>query len=287
MAGRQDRPYRRALLVRVSTILTAIVLVLMSYGLCGLAAASPTDPIPPKKYNYGFGFGADDPGDSGGSHPADSGSDQGSGTTSAGRHHDTSGPSYTPNQCGGFRFGVQPCDFTRGAAMAPAQPRRAPTVTPAQLAARQWRQLPIPAPEVRTAPPRGSDGLVGLAEWFWVTNWSPQSARAQAGGVWAEVSAQPASLTIHPGRGLSSVTCDGPGTPYDPKLPAAAQRSDCTYTYARSSAGLPRSAYMATVTVTWGGTWSGSGGEGGTLPELTRSTSIPIRIAEGQALTGG
>jgi len=259
----------------------------MSYGLCGLAATSPTDPIPPKKYNYGFGFGADDPGNSGGGQPPDSGGAPGSGTSPAGRHHDTSGPSYTPNQCGGFRFGVQPCDFTSGAATAPAQPRKAPTVTPAELAARQWRELPIPTPEVRTAPPRGSDGLVGLAEWFWVTNWSTQSARAQAGGVWAEVAAEPTDLTIHPGRGLDSVTCDGPGTPYDPKLPATAQRSDCTFTYDRSSAGLPHSAYTATVTVTWGGTWTGSGGAGGTLPALTRTTSIPIRIAEGQALTGG
>lgn len=275
------------MLVRISTILGASVLASLSCCPSGPALAAPNDPIPPKQHPYGYGFGANDPGSSGKTEPGRSKNNDGSASSAAGQRSGRSNQSYTPNQCGGFKFGVQPCALTRNAAVAPARQPQAPTVTPAQLAQRQWRQLPIPAPEVRTAPPRGSDGLVGLAEWFWVTNWSTQSARAQAGGVWAEVSAEPTNLTIHPGRGLASVTCNGPGTPYDPRVPATAQRSDCTYTYARSSAGLPRSAYTATVTVTWGGTWSGSGGEGGTLPELTRSTSIPIRIAEGQALTGG
>ncbi|WP_344957709.1 hypothetical protein [Actinomadura miaoliensis] len=128
---------------------------------------------------------------------------------------------------------------------------------------------------------------MGLPQWFWVTNWKPLTDRVQAGGVWAEVTARPTSLTINPGSGLPAVKCDGPGEAYDSGRSAEAQRSDCSYTYQRSSAGLPGSAYQVTVTVTWGGTWRGSDGAGGALPALTRSTAFPVRIAEGQAVAGG
>lgn len=280
MAPHQGRSSRQPLLTRALAVAAAGVLVSLCAGRPGPAYATPQDPIPPRKDLYGYGFGADDPARP--SHSRTGGPSSGQLSSGGG----SAGSSSTPNQCGGFRFGVQPCDFARGPATAPAR-RARPTVTPGQLAQRQWRRLPIPAPAVRTAPPRGSDGLVGLAEWFWVTNWSARTARVQAGGVWAEVTARPTKMTIHPGRGLGTVSCDGPGTPYDVRLPAAEQRSNCTYTYARSSAGMPDSAYQVTVTVTWGGSWSGSGGAGGTLPALSRSTTFPVRIAEGQALTGG
>jgi hypothetical protein len=188
--------------------------------------------------------------------------------------------------CGMWRMGVQRCrpiTIPNNSAGTP----EAPSVTPAQLAVRAWRRLPIPAPEVATAPPRGSDGLVGLPEWVWITNWSTRTDRAQAGGVWAEISARPTSMTISPGAGLQTVSCPGPGKAYDRSRPADAQRSDCSYTFVRSSAGLPSSAYRVTVTVSWGGTWEGSGGAGGTLPALSRSTTFPLRVAEGQAVTGG
>lgn len=278
MAPHQGRPPRQPLLTRALAVAAAGVLASLGAGRPGPAYATPQDPVPPRKDLYGYGFGANDParpsrGRTGG--PSSGQPSSGSG-----------GSSSTPNQCGGFRFGVQLCDFARGPATTPAR-RARPTMTPAQLAQQQWRRLPIPAPSVRTAPPRGSDGLVGLAEWFWVTNWSARTARAQAGGVWVEVTARPTDLTIRPGRGLAPVPCGGPGTPYDTRRPTAEQRSDCTYTYTRSSAGMPGSAYQVTVTVTWGGVWSGSGGAGGTLPALSRSTTFPVRIAEGQALTGG
>jgi hypothetical protein len=113
------------------------------------------------------------------------------------------------------------------------------------------------------------------------------SKRASAGPVWAEVTAAPQRIIIEPGAGLGSVTCGGPGTAYDPGRAASAQSTECSYTYVRSSAGQPDSAYTMTVTVVWGGTWQGSGGAGGTLPDIARSTSLPIRVAEGQGLYGG
>jgi hypothetical protein len=161
-------------------------------------------------------------------------------------------------------------------------------VTAAQLAQRARESLELPLPDVRTAPPRDSDGLVGLPEWVWVPRgqWHSMSTRASAGPVWAEVTATPQRIVIEPGAGLGAVTCDGPGTAYDTGKPASAQATDCSYTYTRSSAGQPNSAYTMTVTVVWAGTWEGASGAGGTLPEISRSTSFPIRVAEGQGLYG-
>ncbi len=60
-----------------------------------------------------------------------------------------------------------------------------------------------------------------------------------AGSVWAAVTAAPVRLTFQPGAGLSPVSCAGPGTAYNPRKPAAAQHTDCSYTYLRPSTGQP------------------------------------------------
>jgi hypothetical protein len=252
-------------------------------ALPAFAGPSP-GPIPPTRFPAGYGYGAYRPGQP---------PDQQAPASGGGGHAKpavarAAGPRKPPFLCGLGRFGmgVQGCNLPT----LPGNPRRGPAgpaITPGQLALQEWRRLPVPVPQVRTAPPRGSEALVGLAEWFWVANWSARTGRAQAGAVWAQVTARPTRLTIDPGAGLPSVSCAGPGTVYDGARPAAAQHSSCSYTYLRSSAGLPGSAYRVTVTVTWGGTWQGSGGSGGTLPALARSASFSLPVAEGQAVTGG
>ena len=157
-------------------------------------------------------------------------------------------------------------------------------MSPAALAAEQWKQLPLPVPVVRTAPPRRASGLAGLPHWFWVTNWRPRTERAEAGGAWIEVTARPQYLVIEPGNGQPPVRCPGPGTAYDPTRPASSQRTDCSYAFERSSAGLPQGAYQVRVTVVWSGTWVGSGGAGGALPPVSRSVAFPLRVAEAQSL---
>jgi hypothetical protein len=150
-------------------------------------------------------------------------------------------------------------------------------------------QLPIPALHVN---PSGQ-ALVGLPEWFWVDarQWKPLRQRTQAGPVWARVTATPVSTSWDPGEGSPAVSCPGPGTPYDPARPASAQRSDCTFTYTRSSAGQPQTGphpndryFTATVTMTWSVSWVGAGGLSGTLPAITRSASFPIAVAEREAV---
>jgi hypothetical protein len=128
--------------------------------------------------------------------------------------------------------------------------------------------------------------LVGLPEWFWVTNWHPLNGRVSARGVWVEVTARPQSMAVDPGSSEPAVRCSGRGTAYDKTRPAASQRTNCSYTFSRSSLHEPGHAYRVRVTVTWGGTWRGSDGSGGVLPPLNRSTAFRLRVAEAQALYG-
>jgi hypothetical protein len=161
-----------------------------------------------------------------------------------------------------------------------------PQVTPQQLLAWAQAQLKLPLPGIKTAPPHGSEGLVGLPEWFWVdpAQWHPVTTQVAVGTVWAQVTASPVQITIRPGAG-DAVTCDGPGTAYDPKLPAQSQHSDCTWTYGQSSDGLPGNAYQASVTVTWDATWSGAGGAGGALAPDEETAAFAVPVAEAQSLT--
>lgn len=162
----------------------------------------------------------------------------------------------------------------------------APAISPAQLAQQKWNTLQLPLPDARTAPPRGTDGLTGLPEWVWVPSdeWRPLTQTASAGTVWARVTATPKQLRVKPGARMRAVSCAGPGTAYDPGQPASDQRTDCSYTYRQPSKSQPQSVYRMTVTVVWGGTWVGSDGSSGGLPDISRSTTFSLRVAEGQGL---
>jgi hypothetical protein len=188
-----------------------------------------------------------------------------------------------PNPNGGLRYAVYPPGIATLVSVGGG-----PAVTPQELLAWARSRLALPLPTVHTAPPHGTDGLVGLPEWFWVApgQWHPMSARVQVGGVWAQVTAHPARLEVQPGTG-TSVACPGPGTPYKPRLAASAQHTSCSYTYAQSSDGLPRNGYQVSVTVVWTAAWQGSGGAGGTLAPLGRTTAFALPVAEAQALNPG
>jgi hypothetical protein len=136
-----------------------------------------------------------------------------------------------------------------------------PQVTPQQLMIQAYDELRVPSLTPATAPPLGRDGLVGLPEWFWVpaSGWHPRSVTVSAGPVWATVTATPVGLTLQPGAGMSPVTCQGPGTAYDPSEPS--------------------------VSITWRVDWVGSAGAGGVLaPALSVPVPLTIPVAQGEAL---
>jgi hypothetical protein len=166
----------------------------------------------------------------------------------------------------------------------------APAITPQQLLDTALGELRIPYLGPATAPPRGHEGLVGLPEWFWIPagNWHSRNVTVTAGPVWATVTAWPVGLTFTPGGGLSPVSCAGPGSAYDPRTSAAAQHTDCSYTYLEPSMGQPGDVYQSSVTVTWRVSWTGSGGVGGVLDAaLSVPVDFTVPIAQGEALVTG
>jgi len=164
---------------------------------------------------------------------------------------------------------------------------RAPQITPQQLLVQALGELNVPYLKPATAPPRGTAGLVGLPEWFWVpaSQWHPRSVTITAGPVWATAVAAPVDLAFQPGSGLSPVSCAGPGTAYDSRKPSTQQHTDCFYTYQRPSAGQPDDVYHASLTVIWRVSWTGSGGAGGVIDAaLGIPVGLTIPVAQGEAL---
>ena len=163
----------------------------------------------------------------------------------------------------------------------------APAIAPQQLLITALGELQIPYLWPGTAPPRGHEGLVGLPEWFWIPagDWRRRQVTVSAGPVWASVTAVPVGLTFAPGAGLSPTSCAGPGTPYNPRRPAAAQHTDCSYIYEQPSVGQPGNAYQAPATVTWRVSWTGSGVAGGVLDaSLPVTVDFAVPVAQGEAL---
>ncbi|MEV4170182.1 hypothetical protein [Nonomuraea sp. NPDC049709] len=163
-----------------------------------------------------------------------------------------------------------------------------PPVTPEMLMERARRLLTPATPKIITAPPRSKNGYVGLRQFFWAEpgQWRSISEKVTAGPVWAQVTAAPTKLIIHPGAGQGTLTCPGPGIPYHPAKSPDDQNIECTHVFTQSSAGLPESQYQVKVSMVWSASWTGSGGAGGPLAPITTSSTFPLRIGEAPALVG-
>jgi len=166
-------------------------------------------------------------------------------------------------------------------------PVGAPAAAPAVLAQTARRYLPLPAPGIHVNPPADADQYVNLPSWLWAdaATWGARSATASMPNEQATVVARPVSVIWTMGDG-ATVVCRGPGTPYDPARPPAAQRTGCAHTYRRSSAGQPGERFAVTATTTWAVTWTASGvvAASGTLPPLLRTSTTTLRVAEAQAV---
>ena len=111
--------------------------------------------------------------------------------------------------------------------------------------------------------------LVGVRTWLWVdpADWQPMSATATIVGLSATVTAQPTKVIWTMGDG-SMVICNGPGTPYKPTVPDREQSSSCSYTYQHDGT------YTVRATIVWTVSWTATNGQGGTLPNVQRSTEF-------------
>jgi hypothetical protein len=141
-------------------------------------------------------------------------------------------------------------------------------------------RLALPDPVIGLSPPAGQ--LVGVPTWLWVADWSTHTASAAVAGVTSTVTARPTSATWDLGDG-SSIACPGPGTAYDPSRPPDTQRTDCAHTFVWPSSH-PRGSRAVTVTLTYAVSWAASTGGGGELGSVTRSATVPVDVAEVQAV---
>lgn len=153
----------------------------------------------------------------------------------------------------------------------------------------------LAGPKVSMAPPVDA-GVVNASSWLWIdpTLWVPVSAFAwipgDSGPIWARTTATPVSMTFTTqddgtatGGRTGSVTCTGPGRPWEPAMGDQA-RSKCMYTYRHASASRPGGVFDATIAVLWRISWTSNAGRGGTLPAERTTTRMQVRVDELQAL---
>lgn len=158
-------------------------------------------------------------------------------------------------------------------------------VDPRALAEDATDRAPIPLPAVRLSPPAGVDQVVNVPTMMWIdaAQWQPVTSSASAGAVTATATAVPEAVMWSMGNG-DTVTCAGPGTPYRPGTESPTP-AGCSYTFRRSSARAPGGAFTVGATVTWRVSWAAAGAPGGgSLGTVTRTSQIPVRVAEIQAL---
>lgn len=160
-------------------------------------------------------------------------------------------------------------------------------VTPASVAQRAASSITLPSPVIRTNP--ATSTVVNIPTWLWVdpSAWHPRTATASLAGISATATASPVNVRFSMGDG-AHIVCDGPGTAYNPSLPASAQSTSCFHTYSSSSAGQVSrdgnpndDAYAVSATITWNVTWKGDGfAGGGTLPPLTTTSTTYLRVEQ-------
>ena len=158
-----------------------------------------------------------------------------------------------------------------------------PPVDGATLAKAAWKAVEIPAPSVEMNPRMDGDvqTLVGVENWVWASADTPQSvtATASAGPVSATVSATSSGLTLSAPD--SKVSCQGFGTPWQPGMPEGG--SSCTVTFTRSSEHLGGSTSVK-VGVSYSASYTASDGAQGSLPSVSTSGSVSLKVGEAQSL---
>jgi len=164
--------------------------------------------------------------------------------------------------------------------------------TPANLAALARGRIVglMPQPTISSSPTVGTASIVEVPVFVEVTNWTGVITDSEcAGGLCVTVTATP-ELTFTPAEtGSSTVTCAGKGTRYDPYgAPIEEQASTegaCAYAYRLRTGveGRPTE-WPGSVSVRWTISWTASTGVSGTLPAVTRTTSLPRAVREVQTV---
>ena len=169
----------------------------------------------------------------------------------------------------------------------PATPGGAAVTAPPPVVVAQQaeKQLDLPSITIDMAPPPASPQLVNVSTWLWLdpTGWKPYTATAAIDGVAATAIATPEKVVWNMGDG-NTITCDGPGTPYELSEPNAT--SHCTYTWTASSDAEPGGTYDVSATTVWQVTWTVAGAAGGGNLGLVAGPAahVEVKVTESQAI---
>jgi hypothetical protein len=154
---------------------------------------------------------------------------------------------------------------------------------PQELAQQAVDSMTLLGPDI-ASPRAAGKYTLGVPMWMWVnqsaTTYGPNTASASAGGVTVTATAKVSKIVWQMGDG-SSVTCNGPGTPYQASE-GMAQSPTCGHVYSKTSAGATSGKFPVTATSTWTIDWQG-GGAAGQLTEI-RQTNVQVAISELQVV---
>jgi hypothetical protein len=149
---------------------------------------------------------------------------------------------------------------------------------PQLLADEAVKALRLPTLMIRVNPAPPAPQIVFFPTWVWLggDSWGLRSATASVPGMSVTAMAKPVSLVLSTGDGAIA-TCSGPGTPWTPGIDPAAASPSCGHIY------ITPGSYTLTATVTWSVTWAG-GGATGTVPALTTTAAVDLRVKEAGGL---
>ena len=194
-----------------------------------------------------------------------------------------------PHEPGSGTWNLKYCDgnyegpvwFGNGGGRGPS----APAVDPAVLAQEAKNRLAVPTPTITITPP--PDKVLVNANTFLSidsSQWGQRSATASAGGVTSTAVAVPEKVVWNMGDG-QQVTCNRPGTPFNPNVDYFDQTPDCGYVYKRSSASYPGHVVRVTATLYYHASWSAVGAPGGGDLGTISRTSAPVLVSVNEIQT--
>jgi hypothetical protein len=160
------------------------------------------------------------------------------------------------------------------------------TIDPEQLARDAVDRMLLTGPSI-ASPRAAGTYVVGVPMWMWVkqtpTTYGPNSASAGLAGVTVTATAKVSKIVWKLGDG-ESVTCNGPGTPYEASF-GKQESPTCGHTYTQTSASQPHGKYPVTATAMWTVDWQvdGGGGQAGQFTEV-RQSQMQVAIGEVQVV---
>lgn len=151
----------------------------------------------------------------------------------------------------------------------------------------QTRTLELPRVNARMAPVPTGDIVVGVPVHLWLDDpqWETQTKQMWIDGTRVDLQAVPRTIEWDMGDG-TVITCDGPGTPFDPSRAASDQRPVCGYTYQSTSLHGARDQRFRVIArsvwhLQW---WASNSALPSDLGDVVLEQPFSVRVIEAQAL---